>query len=142
MTDIARQQELAVAHIVSLGGEALPDDCYSPELTAWSPVSGLMSRSQYLDKLPDVRSAFSEPLAMQIDRCTSEPGATAVQCRSSGVLRNGAHYSNDYHMLVEFDAEGRIRHVREYMDSQRAQEVLMPFLREWMARQAQERAQA
>lgn len=134
MTDLVAQEKLAIAHIVSLGGEALPAECYSPDLTAWSPISGMMSGSTYLGKLPFVRTAFSDPLKFRIDACTSQPGRTGVQCRSSGTLRNGATYSNEYHMLVEFDEQGRIRHVREYMDSQRAQEVLMPFMREWFAR--------
>jgi ketosteroid isomerase-like protein len=133
---IQDQERLAIAYVHSIGTGG-PDRAWlATDFTAWSSISGMMRAEDYLPKLPVVKAIFATPLTMTVDHLTSQPGRTALQCRSRGVLFNGAVYANDYHILVEFDDDGKIRHVREYMDSQRAHDILMPAFREWMARTA------
>lgn len=132
--DVAEQERIAVAYIHSIGTGGPDRSWLAEDFTAWSSISGLMRADEYLPKLPVVKEIFATPLTMTVDGLTSQPGRTAIQCRSTGTLFNGSVYSNDYHMLVEFDDRGRIRHVREYMDSKRALEILMPAFREWLGR--------
>lgn len=130
---LGEQENLAIAYVQSIGTGG-PDPAWlADDFTAWSPISGMMQRADYLPKLPAVKAIFTAPLAMKIDHTTSQIGRTAVQCRSHGQLFNGDTYTNDYHMLIEFDEDGRIRHVREYMDSKRAYEILIPALQQWMS---------
>jgi ketosteroid isomerase-like protein len=47
-----------------------------------------------------------------------------VEERMQATLPNGTHYDNDYCFLFEL-ADGRIRRVREYMDTQRGKQMIL-----------------
>jgi ketosteroid isomerase-like protein len=67
--------------------------------------------------LRPVREMF-EPGDPKVDiaRLVSSGGSVAVEARGSGRFANGAPYRNTYAFFFEVD-EGRVRAVREYMDS-------------------------
>lgn len=132
---IEQERELAVRFLTNLGAGGVEAEHYADDLTAWSYLSGLMTRADYLPKLEIVKQIFVDPLTFTIDVTTSEPGRTAVQARSRGKLFTGAEYTNDYHFLIEFNDRGQIRHIREYFDVGRAREALVPAMQQWNARQ-------
>ncbi|MBD3759606.1 hypothetical protein [Rhizorhabdus sp.] len=127
--------ELAIRFLSNIGCGGVEDIHYAEDLTAWSGISGLMTRDVYLPKLDIVQQIFAEPLTLKIDATTAQPGRVAVQARSRGLLFTGVEYTNDYHFLVEFNDRGQIRHVREYFDIVRAREALVPAMQQWNARQ-------
>lgn len=133
MTDVAKQERIALLHVTKIAQGGVGNEYFAPNATAWSTASGMMTGEQYLSKLPLLPGIFEEPLVMTIDGITAQPGKVAIQCRSKGTLLGGIPYSNDYHMLVEFDDQDRITHVREYMDTVRANEALMPLVRQRVA---------
>jgi len=134
---IEEQEALAVAYVHAVGEGGLDDkSVYADDLTFWSPLSGEASKSDYLARAPIVKAIFTEPLTMTIDSLTSQPGRTVVQCHGAGTLCNGSAYSNTYMFLLEFDDAGRITAIREYADTARAREILLPAVQEWTASQA------
>jgi len=136
MANLEQQSRTAQEFILNIGKGGVAPARYADDLTAWSLLSGMMDKTLYLSKLDTVRQIFTPPLEITVDTVTAQVGRVAIQARSTGVLFNGTHYSNDYMFLVEFDSDDRITHVREYFDSTRAIQALVPAMREWNARQA------
>jgi ketosteroid isomerase-like protein len=54
----------------------------------------------------------------------AEGDSVAVEVESSGDLKNGRQYRQQYHFLLAF-RDGKISAVREYLDTQHAFEVWM-----------------
>jgi ketosteroid isomerase-like protein len=61
-------------------------------------------------------------LKMTVTGVVAEGDKVALEAESRGELRNGRVYSQQYHFLIEF-RDGRIRAVREYLDTQHAHAV-------------------
>jgi len=53
-----------------------------------------------------------------------EGNQVVVQERMRAELANGRHYVNDYCFIFDLDASGRIRRVREYMDTRAGHEMI------------------
>lgn len=65
----------------------------------------------------DVRVDFGDVLC--------EGNKVVLQERMQAVLANGRSYVNDYCFIFELDASGRIRRVREYMDTRAGHEMVL-----------------
>ena len=63
-------------------------------------------------------------LKMTVLGTVAEADRVAVEAESSGDLRNGRRYRQQYHFLLTF-RDGRISTVREYLDTQHAFDVWM-----------------
>jgi ketosteroid isomerase-like protein len=61
-------------------------------------------------------------LRMTVRGIIAEGDGVAVEVESEGDLKNGRRYRQRYHFAIEL-AEGRIRSVREYLDTQHAYDV-------------------
>jgi ketosteroid isomerase-like protein len=61
-------------------------------------------------------------LKMTVTGVVAEGDKVAREAEARGELRNGRVYSQQYHFLIEF-RDGRIRAVREYLDTQHAHAV-------------------
>ena len=66
--------------------------------------------------------ALSTGLRMTVTSSIAEGDRVALEVTSSGDLKNGRRYRQDYHFLIEF-RDGRISAVREYLDTQHAHDV-------------------
>lgn len=130
----ATQVRIASEFLLNIGRGGIDRRFYADDLTAWSPLMGTITLAEYLPKLETVSQVWARPLAVTIDSVTAQPGRVALQARSEGVLYDGQAYSNEYLFLVEFDAESRIRHVREYFDKDRVRDVLQPAVARWRER--------
>ncbi|MCB2075276.1 MAG: hypothetical protein KDE49_16430, partial [Novosphingobium sp.] len=124
MDTVGKQAQIAVDFIANIANGGVDEACYADDLTAWSPLMGLISREEYLPKLSAVKQVWTEPLQVTIDSVTAQPGRVAVQARSHGVLYDGQHYGNTYLFLVEFNQQDQIRHVREYFDKDPVRDIL------------------
>jgi ketosteroid isomerase-like protein len=65
---------------------------------------------------------LSSGLRMTVLSSIAEADRVALEVVSSGDLKNGRLYRQEYHFLMEF-RDGRISAVREYLDTQHAHEV-------------------
>jgi uncharacterized protein len=61
-------------------------------------------------------------LQLTIKSMVAEGDRLALEAESSGDLKNGRRYRQQYHFLIEF-RDGRISAVREYLDTQHAHDV-------------------
>ena len=61
-------------------------------------------------------------LHMRVSSSIAEGDRVALEVTSSGDLKNGRRYRQEYHFLIEF-RDGRICAVREYLDTQHAHDV-------------------
>jgi hypothetical protein len=61
-------------------------------------------------------------LKMTVLGTVAEGDRVAAEVESSGDLRNGRQYRQQYHFLIEF-RDGKIANVREYLDTQHAWDV-------------------
>jgi ketosteroid isomerase-like protein len=63
-------------------------------------------------------------LQMTVTGSVAEGDRVAVEVESTGDLRNGRRYRQQYHFLIEF-RDGKITAVREYLDTHHAFDVWM-----------------
>jgi ketosteroid isomerase-like protein len=64
---------------------------------------------------------------IEITGVTAEGERVAIEGAGRGPLRNGRQYDNRYHFLVEV-RDGRVRSVREYMDSAHVADVFQGLI--------------
>lgn len=92
-----------------------------PEL---SPAAGDYGKERLGRLFRRMLAALERGLTMSVVGMIAEGDAVAVEVESSGDLRNGRKYRQQYHFLIRF-REGRIAIVHEYLDTQHAFEVWM-----------------
>ncbi len=73
-----------------------------------------------------VRRVFPNGLEREVVATVAEGDRVVIQHVNRATLASGATYENDYVKIFEFDPDGRIRAVWEYLDSKHASEVLNP----------------
>jgi uncharacterized protein len=87
-----------------------------------SPTAGLYPKYKIGRLFHRMVSALETGLEMKVVSCIAEGDRVALEVVSSGDLKNGRRYRQEYHMLMTFRA-GRIASVREYLDTQHANDV-------------------
>lgn len=144
MAGKGRDFEIAVAidlvSNIALGGIA--DEFLADDLTAWTLTTGHIDKATWQSKLKRAGHLWDIPLKMTIDTILHDNSKVAIQSRSNGRLITGETYSNTYMFLIEFNSNSKIRHVREYYDVNRLEQVYRPAARLWEARQNSDAAQA
>ncbi len=86
-------------------------------------ISGTFSRDQVAASAGGIFEAFPQGLTFTILDMVAEGDKVAVEATSEGQHASGATYTNEYHFLFEF-ADGKLRQLREYMDTERVTDVL------------------
>lgn len=86
-------------------------------------ISGTFSRDQVAASAGGIFEAFPQGLTFTILDMVAEGDKVAVEATSEGQHASGATYTNEYHFLFEF-ADGKLRRLREYMDTERVTDVL------------------
>jgi uncharacterized protein len=99
-------------------------DMLSEDFVFWNPMTGDLSRDAVLAMPNALKSAFKNHLQLEETGITVEGNRVAIEARSEGELVNGDRYKNTYHFLIEFAPDGKIRRLREHLDTHRAQVLL------------------
>ncbi len=87
-----------------------------------SPSAGLYSKAK-IDRLFNrMFNELESGLEMTVISCIAEGDQVALEVVSSGDLKNGRHYRQEYHMLLKFK-DDKITSVREYLDTQHANDI-------------------
>jgi uncharacterized protein len=98
-----------------------------------SPIAGLYSKEKIARLFRRMLDALANGLSMTVVSSIVEGDRVALEVTSSGDLKNGRLYRQEYHFLMEL-REGKICAVREYLDTQHVHDV-------WIAEvSSQERA--
>jgi len=92
-----------------------------PEL---SPAAGDYGKERIGRLFNRMLSQLEAGLKMTVLGSIAEGESVAVEVESSGDLKNGRRYRQQYHFLLAF-RDDRISAVREYLDTQHAFEVWM-----------------
>src|SRR4051812_6688162 len=90
-----------------------------PELT---PVSGVYDKARLGRLFNRMLQQLESGLKMTVVGSIAEGDRVAVEVESSGDLRNGRRYRQQYHFLIVL-REGKIAAVHEYLDTHHAYDV-------------------
>ena len=89
-----------------------------------SPAAGIYDKERIGRLFRRMLSQLENGLKMTVLSSVAEGDQVAVEVESSGDLKNGRQYRQQYHFLIAL-REGKIAAVREYLDTQHAFEVWM-----------------
>ena len=87
-----------------------------------TPTAGIYSKERIGRLFRRMIENLSGGLRMTVLSSIAEEDRVALEVISSGDLKNGRLYRQEYHFLMEF-RDGKISAVREYLDTQHAHEV-------------------
>ena len=87
-----------------------------------SPSAGPYSKEKISRLFGRMVGALKDGLRMTVISCIAESDRVAVEVESAGDLKSGRRYRQQYHMLLTF-RNGKISSVREYLDTQHANDV-------------------
>jgi len=86
-------------------------------------ISGTYSKDQVTQSASGIFDVFPEGIRFEILDMVAEGDKVAVEATSEGKHASGATYTNEYHFLFEF-REGKLLRLKEYMDTERATDIL------------------
>jgi uncharacterized protein len=87
-----------------------------------TPTAGLYDKAKIGRLFHRMLQALEGGLEMNVKSSIAEGDFVAAEVTSSGNLKNGRQYRQEYHMLMQL-RDGRICAVREYLDTQHAHDV-------------------
>jgi ketosteroid isomerase-like protein len=103
-------------------------ELYAEDFELWTPgnlpFSGIHTREEIAPMMDGILGAFPAGLSFAITGMTAEGDRVAVEAESRGEHASGELYHNRYHFLLVI-RDGRIRRLKEYMDTLHAREVLV-----------------
>ena len=100
---------------------------YSDDGEVWTSghtlISGRFAKADIRAAAGHIFTAFPDGLRFTLRGMVAEGDKVAVEAESRGRHASGRIYSNDYHFLFEL-AGGRIRRLKEYIDTERVTDIL------------------
>lgn len=133
MDTIERHKEAVRTYIRALGtgdvdefASVLTDD-FVAIICGRSVISGPMSREDVLAFIKQVPTISPDGCNLEILSLSAEDDRVACESEGHIVLSNGAEYNNMYIHLFRF-RDGKIREVKEYMDTELAVNVYLPVM--------------
>jgi uncharacterized protein len=87
-------------------------------------VSGVKrGKDEILKFMAGVGNLFPEGLKSEINRTYCDGDTVVLELTNRGKVSNGKSYENEYCFVFELEG-GKIRRIREYVDTQKAKEIL------------------
>ena len=87
-----------------------------------TPTAGVYTKDRIARLFRRMLDELVDGLRMTVVSSLAEGDRVALEVTSSGDLKNGRRYRQEYHFLMEF-RDGMICAVREYLDTQHAHDV-------------------
>ncbi len=87
------------------------------------PLSGTMTKQKFAELIGGIGNEIDGNLSVKPKAVTAEGDRVAVEAESYAKLKNGKVYNNFYHFLFEV-RNGKVEKVREYLDTEHANQVL------------------
>ena len=105
--------------------DLLAEDCtwWLPGHPEEFPAAGSVDKATVKRRLAGNLKLLPHGLEITTGAITAEQDRVAVEAESRGTLVNGREYHNSYHFLFVI-ADGKIRRVKEYLDTLHAREAL------------------
>ncbi len=102
-------------------------DSYAPDGTVQTMgstlISGVFDREQIARSAAGIFDVFPQGLKFTITGMVAEGDKVAVEATSEGEHISGQTYTNEYHLLFEFQGDKVLR-LKEYMDTEQVTDVL------------------
>lgn len=96
-----------------------------PGSTAWS--GRYEGKQAVLERLlRPVHAQFEGRYRNHVSRIVAEDDQVVVECRGDVVTKRGQPYNNTYCWMCRFGADGQMKELVEYMDTQLVNEALAP----------------
>ncbi len=100
------------------------DDNVSWLVPGSGPVSGVhRGKDAILKFMSGVGQVFPEGLQSEIKRAYADGDTVILELTNKGKVSNGKFYENEYCFVFELE-HGKIRRIREYVDTQKANDIL------------------
>jgi ketosteroid isomerase-like protein len=106
-------------------GELMADDCVwcSPGQSVWSGIwRGKQAMNEQL--FVPLYKRFEGKYTNHALRFIADGNVVVVEARGRAALKGGGDYNNTYCFVCEFRADGKLKQVTEYMDTDLAVRVL------------------
>jgi len=102
-------------------------DVYADDVIIWTPgsmpFSGTHTKAGLSDVMTWLQGAFPDGLKFTVKAMTAEGERVAIEAESYGKHSSGKIYHQQYHFLMVI-RDGKIRELKEYMDTMHANDVL------------------
>lgn len=130
-TDDSRRVALSFVENFSAGNVQVALDLLADDATWWVAgqpgrfaLAGLRTKAELPALFQWIGTALPAGVQVSLLGVTAENERVALEVEARGVAAGGDDYCNRIHFLFEVRG-GRIRSVREYLDTQHAQDVLV-----------------
>lgn len=80
-------------------------------------------KDEILKFMSGIGSVFPEGLQTEITKAHATDDAVILELTNRGKVNNGKFYENEYCFVFEIE-NGKIRRIREYVDTQKAKDIL------------------
>jgi len=80
-------------------------------------------KDEILKFMSGIGTVFPEGLQSEITRAHATDDAVILELTNRGKVSNGKFYENEYCFVFELEG-GKIRRIREYVDTQKAKDIL------------------
>jgi hypothetical protein len=114
--------------IANLTRDIVEEAMLAPDFTYWTIPTGIIPREVIVAPGAKMGRLFAGPMTITETGITAEGDRVAMEAKSDGELVSGNRYSNVYHFLFVFDADGRLREVKEHMNTAHFTETLGPVM--------------
>jgi ketosteroid isomerase-like protein len=114
--------------IANLPNDVIEEDKLAPDFTYWTIPTGIIPRDVITAPGAKMGRLFDGPMTITETGITAEGDRVAMEAKSDGLLVSGKRYSNIYHFLFVFAPDGRLREVKEHMNTAHFTETLGPVM--------------
>jgi hypothetical protein len=116
--------------IANLPRDIIEEDRLAPDFTYWTIPTGIIPRDVITAPGAKMGKLFDGPMTITETGITAEGDRVAMEAKSEGLLISGKRYGNIYHFLFVFAPDGRLREVKEHMNTAHFTETLGPVMME------------
>jgi ketosteroid isomerase-like protein len=128
MMSVEDNKATARRFVENMVRDAIDGAMLAGDFTYWTAPTGPLSREIILSPGSKLGRLFTSTLRFQEDGITAEGDRVAIEARSEGELISGDWYRNIYHFLFVFAPDGRLRQVKEHMDTAHFATTLAPLM--------------
>ena len=114
--------------IANLTKDIIEEEMLAPDFVYWTIPTGNIPRDVLVAPGAKMGKLFAGPMTITETGITAEGDKVAMEAKSDGELVSGNRYSNVYHFLFVFAPDGRLREVKEHMNTAHFTETLGPLM--------------
>ncbi len=110
----------------------ISDELLCDDITFWSVNSGLSDTARFKAGIRALNAIVDGQISYEIESITAEEDRAVAVINSHGTLINGDKSANN-HVFVMYLRDGRVAHVKEFMNVDVVREKIAPLLQQVMA---------